>query len=105
MITYALSGTLGGLDGTLLAGYFRGANIDIGDEYLLSSIAVVVIGGTSVAGGRANVPGVWGAALFLVLLLTMLNTSGVGVGVRLLMTGLIIVGIVAAAGSETGNRV
>ena len=79
MITYALSGTLGGLDGTLLAGYFRGANIDIGDEYLLSSIAVVVIGGTSVAGGRANVPGVWGAALFLVLLLTMLNTSGVGV--------------------------
>ena len=105
MITYALAGTLGGLDGTLLAGYFRGANIDIGDEYLLSSIAVVVIGGTSVAGGRANVPGVWGAALFLVLLLTMLNTSGVGVGVRLLMTGLIIVGIVAAAGSETGNRV
>jgi ribose transport system permease protein len=105
MITYALSGTLGGLDGTLLAGYFRGANIDIGDEYLLSSIAVVVIGGTSVAGGRANVPGVWGAALFLVLLLTMLNTSGVGVGVRLLMTGLIIVGIVAVAGSGAGKRV
>jgi len=105
MITYALSGTLGGLDGTLLAGYFRGANIDIGDEYLLSSIAVVVIGGTSVAGGRANVAGVWGAALFLVLLLTMLNTLGVGVGVRLLMTGLIIVGVVAAAGSQTGNRV
>jgi ribose transport system permease protein len=105
MITYALSGTLGGLDGTLLAGYFRGANVDIGDEYLLSSIAVVVIGGTSVAGGRANVPGVWGAALFLVLLLTMLNTFGIGVGVRMLMTGLIIVGIVSAAGGQTGNRV
>jgi ribose transport system permease protein len=105
LMTYALSGTLGGLDGTLLAGYFRGANIDIGDEYLLSSIAVVVIGGTSVTGGRANVPGVWGAALFLVLLLTMLNTFGVSVGVRLLMTGLIIVGIVAAAGSQTGTRV
>ncbi len=30
-------------------------------EYLLASIAVVVIGGTSVAGGRANVPGIWGA--------------------------------------------
>jgi len=40
-----------------------------------------------------------------VLLLTMLNTFGIGVGVRMLMTGLIIVGIVSAAGGQTGNRV
>ena len=52
--TYCLSGVLGGLDGALLAGYFRGANVDIGNEYLLASIAVVVIGGTSVAGGKAK---------------------------------------------------
>ena len=82
-LTYTLSGALGGLNGALLAGYFRGANVDIGNEYLLASIAVVVIGGTSVAGGKANVPGIWGAALFLVLLLTMLNTFGVSAGVRL----------------------
>ena len=63
-LTYALCGTLAGLDGALLAGYFRGANVDIGNEYLLASIAVVVIGDTSVAGGKANVPGLWGAALF-----------------------------------------
>ena len=62
-LTYTLSGTLGGLNGALLAGYFRGANVDIGNEYLLASIAVVVIGGTSVAGGKANVPGVWGGAV------------------------------------------
>ena len=43
-----------------------------------------MIGGTSVGGGRANLPGVWGGALFLVLLLTMLNTFGVSAGVRLL---------------------
>lgn len=98
LTTYALCGALGGLDGALLAGYFRGANVDLGNEYLLSSIAVVVIGGTSVAGGRANVAGVWGGALFLVLLLTMLNTFGVSAGVRLLLTGLIIVGVVTAAG-------
>ena len=82
--TYALCGALGGIDGALLAGYFRGANVDIGNEYLLASIAVVVIGGTSVSGGKANLPGVWGGALFLVLLLTMLNTFGVSAGVRLL---------------------
>ena len=70
----------------------------------LASIAVVVIGGTSVSGGRANVPGVWGGALFLVLLLTMLNTFGVSAGVRLLLTGLIIVGVITAAGGEKATR-
>lgn len=103
-LTYMLSGTLGGLNGALLAGYFRGANVDIGNEYLLSSIAVVVIGGTSVAGGKANVPGIWGAALFLVLLLTMLNTFGVSAGLRLLFTGLIIVGVITAAGGQKALR-
>lgn len=103
-LTYMLSGTLGGLNGALLAGYFRGANVDIGNEYLLASIAVVVIGGTSVAGGKANIPGVWGAALFLVLLLTMLNTFGVSAGLRLLFTGLIIVGVITAAGGQKQVR-
>ena len=103
-LTYMLSGTLGGLNGALLAGYFRGANVDIGNEYLLASIAVVVIGGTSVAGGKANVPGIWGAALFLVLLLTMLNTFGVSAGVRLLLTGLVIVGVITAAGGQKALR-
>jgi ribose transport system permease protein len=102
--TYALCGTLGGLDGAMLAGYFRGANVDIGNEYLLLSIAVVVIGGTSVAGGKANVPGVWGGALFLVLLQTMLNTFGVSAGVRLLLTGLIIVAVITAAGGPKPAR-
>ena len=103
-LTYTLSGALGGLDGALLAGYFRGANVDLGNEYLLASIAVVVIGGTSVAGGRANVPGLWGSALFLVLLLTMLNTFGVSAGVRLVLTGLVIVGVITAAGGHQAPR-
>jgi ribose transport system permease protein len=103
-IAYTLSGALGGIDGALLASYFRGANVDIGNEYLLSSLAVVVIGGTSVAGGKANVPGIWGAALFLVMLLTMLNTIGVGAGLRLLLTGLVIVGVIVAAGGQRTMR-
>ncbi|MBV8929779.1 MAG: ABC transporter permease [Mycobacteriaceae bacterium] len=103
-LTYTLCGALGGIDGALLAGYFRGANVDIGNEYLLASLAVVVIGGTSVSGGKANVSGIWGAALFLVLLLTMLNTFGVSAGVRLLVTGLVIVAVIAAAGGQAERR-
>ncbi|MCW6509218.1 ABC transporter permease [Lichenifustis flavocetrariae] len=97
-LTYALGGALGGLCGALLAGYFQGSSLDIGNEYLLTSIAVVVIGGTSVAGGRANVTGLWGASLFLVMLLTMLNTYGVSAGVRLLVTGLVIIAVIVTAG-------
>ena len=103
-LTYTLCGALGGIDGALLAGYFRGANVDIGNEYLLASIAVVVIGGTSVAGGRANVPGLWGAALFLVLLLTMLNTFNVSAGVRLVVTGLVIIAVIVAASGRPAAR-
>jgi ribose transport system permease protein len=102
--TYVLSGALGGICGALLAGYFRGSSLEIGDEYLLSSIALVVIGGTSVMGGKANLAGLWGAGLFLVLLLTMLNTFGVSAGIRYIVTGLVIIGVIVAAGGEKQVR-
>ena len=54
---------LAALCGYLVSGFSGGAALNMGEEYLLASIAVVVIGGTSVAGGYANVPGLWGAAL------------------------------------------
>lgn len=95
--TYVMCAVLAALCGYVLAGFSGGAALNMGQEYLLSSIAVVVIGGTSVAGGFANVPGLWGAALFLFLLVTMLNTYGAGAGVRLVLTGLIIIAVIVAA--------
>lgn len=95
--TYIMCATLAGFCGYLLSAFSGGAALNMGEEYLLSSIAVVVIGGTSVAGGFANVPGLWGAALFLFLLVTMLNTFGAGAGVRLVLTGFIIIGVIVAA--------
>ncbi len=96
-VTYIQCATLAGLCGFLLAAFSGGAALNMGEEYLLSSIAVVVIGGTSVAGGYANVTGLWGAALFLFLLVTMLNTFGAAAGVRLVLTGLIIIGVIVSA--------
>ena len=61
-------------------------------------------GGTSVSGGKANVPGLWGGALFLVLLLTMLNTFGVSAGIRFVVTGLVIIGVIIAAGGQRAGR-
>lgn len=102
--TYVISALLAGVCGILLSGFSGGAALNMGEEFLLASIAVVVIGGTSVAGGRASLPGVWGAALFMYLLVTMLNTFGASAGVRLIMTGLIIIAVIVMAGGEKQAR-
>lgn len=104
LLTYVLSGALAALCGALLAGFSGGSSLSMGKEYLLASIAVVVLGGTSVAGGRANVPGLWGGALFLFMVSTLLNTAGFGSGLRDVFTGLIIVAAIAIAGSRDGPR-
>ena len=49
------------------------------------------------AGGFGNVPGLWGASLFLFLLTAMLNTFGFGAGVRLVLTGLVIIAVILVA--------
>jgi ribose transport system permease protein len=95
--TYVQCAVLAALGGFLLAGFSGGAALNMGADYLLNSIAVVVIGGTSVAGGFSNVPGLWGAALFLFLLVAMLNSFGLDAGYRLILTGLIIISVIVIA--------
>lgn len=104
LATYVLCAVLAALTGYLLASFSGGAALNMGAEYLLTSIAVVVIGGSSVAGGSSNVPGIWGASLFMFLLVTMLNTYGLGAGVRLILTGLIIIAVIVAAGGRARAR-
>jgi ribose transport system permease protein len=94
--TYVLSALLASVCGLVLAGFSGGASLSMGEEYLLASIAVVVIGGTSVAGGFSNVPGIWGAALFLYLLVSLLNSVGASAGIRLILTGVIIIAVITA---------
>ncbi len=104
-VTYIFCAVMAALCGTLLSCFSGGAALNMGAEYLLISIAVVVIGGTAVAGGDSNVPGIWGASLFMFLVVSMLNTYGFGAGVRLMMTGLIIIGVIlVASGRQNGAR-
>lgn len=98
--TYIQCAVLAAFCGYLLAGFSGGAALNMGSDYLLNSIAVVVIGGTSVAGGFSNVPGLWGAALFLFLLVAMLNTFGLDAGYRLILTGVIIISVIVIAGGD-----
>ena len=51
---YMLSGLCSAIVGALLTGFSGQASLGMGDEYLLPSIAVVVIGGALITGGRGN---------------------------------------------------
>ncbi|MFS8047451.1 ABC transporter permease [Rhizobium sp. BR 314] len=105
LVTYVLCAILASICGYLLASFSGGAALNMGVEYLLMSIAVVIIGGTAVAGGDSNVPGIWGASLFMFLVVSMLNTYGFGAGPRLVLTGLIIIAVILVAGGRpAGGR-
>lgn len=103
-VTYILCAVLAAVCGYLLASFSGGAALNMGAEYLLMSIAVVVIGGSAVAGGNSNVPGIWGASLFMFLVVSMLNTYGFGAGIRLMLTGLIIIAVIVAASRRVSAR-
>ncbi|MGY1593846.1 ABC transporter permease [Geodermatophilus sp. SYSU D00708] len=65
MQAFVLSGALGGLAGVLTIGYLGASDPNTGSGYELLAIAAAVIGGTSLAGGKATIVG---AALGAVLL-------------------------------------
>lgn len=100
--TYVICAVMAALTGFLLACFSGGAALNMGAEFLLMSIAVTVIGGSSIAGGNSNVPGIWAGALFMYLIVSMLNSYGLGAGVRLLATGIVIIAIVAVASGRKG---
>jgi ribose transport system permease protein len=89
-IAYALSGALAALAGMIMAGYTQNAFLGIGDKYVMWSITAVVIGGTSLSGGKGGYVGTIAGAIILVLmesLLTIVNVPDAG---RKIAGGLII---------------
>lgn len=93
-ITYLMCGLFSGVTGVLLSAFGGGVTLGMGREYLLNSIAVPVIGGSSIAGGNSNVQGILGASLLLLLILYVLDIVGFTVGLRSILTGVIILAII-----------
>lgn len=87
---YAISGASAAFAGILLVGYAGGATLTMGQSYLLPSIAAVVIGGTSILGGRGSFPGAVGGAVLLTTLSTIISSLGIAEGWRTVIYGLVI---------------
>lgn len=99
-LAYLLSGVLAGLAGVLLAADSGGVQLDIATPYLLNSIAVVVLGGSLIGGGRSFIAGVWGAGMLLTMLVTLLTVLNIPVASQNVIKGLLIVAVLSLAGGK-----
>jgi ribose transport system permease protein len=93
-VAYIAAGLLYCVAGILLGGVVSTPGAFQGDSYLLPSVAAVVLGGTSLLGGRGSVAASAVAALFLTQLDQVLLTSGASTAVQsLVQAGALVVGI------------
>ena len=75
---FIISGTLASLMGLMLIGNMGIAFKDMGSNYVMPSIAAVVVGGVSLTGGEGNYVGVLLGAIFLQTLTNLLVALGWG---------------------------
>jgi ribose transport system permease protein len=93
---YVLSGLCSALVGVLLTGFSGQASLGMGDDYLLPSIAVVVVGGALITGGRGHYLGMLGGVLLLTALQTLLAGTTLPYALRAILFGLVVLGAVLA---------
>jgi ribose transport system permease protein len=96
--SYLLSGLLAAAAGVVLGAYSGGATLDMATAFQLGAIAVVVLGGTPITGGEASVTGVWGGALFVVMLAALLNDTGLSGGWQQVLQGTVVIAVVTLFG-------
>ena len=100
---YVLSGFCSSLVGLFLAGFSGQAFYGMGDPYLLSSIAVVVLGGTLITGGRGHYLGILGGAILFTGLGIMLSGTVLPEAVRNIIYGLVVLGAILALRERTAR--
>lgn len=91
LIAFAISGGLAAFGGVLLAGYASKAAQAMGDAYLLPSIAAVVLGGTSILGGRGTYLGTVAGVILITLLQSILSVLQMQEWGRQVIYGIVIV--------------
>jgi len=92
-ITFVISGALTGLAATFYVANYRNVEMTIGSTLALDAIAAVVLGGTSILGGRCSLLG----TVLGVLLLRILQNGLLLVGVpslwQAVVTGALLIGV------------
>ena len=104
MIAFAVSGGLSAFGGVLLAGYASKAAQSMGDAYLLPAIAAVVLGGTSILGGRGSYLGTVAGVILITLLQSILSVMQMPEAGRQIIYGLVIIVMLLLYGRSPATR-
>ena len=91
---YVVSGVLAGVAAVLLCARLGSASPVSGNLYELDAIGAVVIGGTSLAGGRATIVGTFLGVLTFALIFSLMTQLNLSTEVQQVTKGLIVLGAV-----------
>ncbi|MBV8566204.1 MAG: ABC transporter permease [Methylobacteriaceae bacterium] len=96
LVDYVLCGFFAALAGLVLVGSTNAADLSLADVYLLPSVAAVIIGGTSILGGRGGYAGTIIGALILTVLTSLLTLLDAPEPIKQILYGAIILLLAAA---------
>jgi ribose transport system permease protein len=94
---YAVAGLFYGIGGVMLLGFAGNAELRLGDEYLLPSIAAVLVGGTAIKGGRGSYVGTIGGVVLLTVVGLDITATGLAEGWKQVLYGAIVLAALVLA--------
>lgn len=100
MIAFAISAVSGVLAGILLAGYSGSGDSTVGQPYLFTGLAAVIVGGTTLIGARGDYWRTVLGALVLTELSTILVGRGFSTADQQILYGIVILLVVPAYGRD-----
>lgn len=94
LIAYILCGLLAGLGGVVTASLLKSGSPTYGQMYELYVIAAVVVGGTSLSGGKGTMPGTLIGAFIIAVIQNGMNLTNVESNTQKIVLGLVILAAV-----------
>jgi len=88
---YVFAGVFAALAGVALLGFSGSSFANLGDQYMLTSIIAVVLGGTPLAGGKGGYTGTMAGAILLVILQSILITINIDESGRQMIFGAVLI--------------
>jgi ribose transport system permease protein len=100
VVVMAISALFAGVTGILFAGFSGAGDAYVGGPYLFETLTAIVIGGTSLLGGRGGYARTIAGVLAITQLTTLLVGAGYSESMQEALLGIVVVVLVGAYGRE-----